>query len=179
MITASNPLTKGTRKTSTMTDFSRFLLRKDFSSKGFTNFDVSIPGVFFHIVLEFDVREFEEISLLVKWLSPDSSKFARTFGTANTHDPSLGVKRNGDLLNIRYGRPNMLEYCSKISQKITFLYDLMAIATEIKSAMSNPNYEILFIYFSLPTGVVLIVAKLPISTKQVDLSLRMLEKETK
>lgn len=88
--------------TSTMADFSKFLLRKDFLLTRFTNFDdrpenfSSWSSSFRSDILELGVTEFEEMDLLVKWLGPESSKFTRTLHSANTLNPSLGVKRIWD-----------------------------------------------------------------------------------
>ncbi|XP_052688921.1 uncharacterized protein LOC128167316 [Crassostrea angulata] len=178
VITAPNLVPPRTDNTSTMADFSKFLLRKDFLLTRFTNFDDrpenfnSWSSSFRSVILELGVTEFEEMDLLVKWLGPESSKFARTLRSANTHNPSLGVKRIWDRLNDKYGRPEMVEHALK--QKLhsfptlknkdhAKLYDLVDILTEIESAMTNPKYEICLSYFNSSTGVLPIVAKLPIS----------------
>ncbi|XP_062603438.1 uncharacterized protein LOC134265202 [Saccostrea cucullata] len=164
--------------TSAITDFSKFLLRKDFLLTRFTNFDDrpesfnSWTSSFRSLTTELGVTPFEEMDLLVKWLGPESSKFARTLRSANTHDPSLGLKRIWDRLHDRYGRPEMVEHALKkkvhLFPNLTNkdhgkLYDLVDILTEIECAMADPQYSLLLSYFNSSTGVLPIVSKLPAS----------------
>jgi hypothetical protein len=39
------------------------------------------------VTKELDVTPFEEIDLLVTWLGPESSRFAKSIRAANAHDP--------------------------------------------------------------------------------------------
>nr|XP_022306551.1 uncharacterized protein LOC111112950 [Crassostrea virginica] len=163
---------------SAITDFSKFLLRKDFLLTRFSNFDdrpetfSAWSASFRSIVQELGVTPFEEMDLLVKWLGPESSKFARTLRSANTHNPTLGVTRIWDRLHDRYGRPEMIESALKgkldsfpnlTNKDSSKLYDLVDILTEIESAMSNPKCALLLSYFNSSTGVLPILSKLPTS----------------
>lgn len=84
-------------KSSTTTYVDNSKLFKDFQLTRFTNFDDrpqrfnSWSSSFRNVVRELYVAQFEKMDLLVKWLDPGSSKFARTLRSANTPDPSLGV----------------------------------------------------------------------------------------
>ena len=153
---------------SAITDFSKFLLRKDFLLTRFSNFKdrpetfSAWSASFRSIVQELGVTPFEEMDLLIKWLGPESSRFARSLRSANTHNPTLGVIQIWDRLHDRYGRPEMIESALKgkldsfpnlTNKDSSKLYDLVDILTEIESAMSNPKCVLLLSYFNSSTGV--------------------------
>ena len=91
---------------------------------------------------ELGVTPFEEIDLLVKWLRPESSKFAKSIRAANAHDPPRGLQRIYDRLQEHYGRPEMVESAMKrklnsfptlTNKNNVKLYDFLDILTEIES----------------------------------------------
>jgi hypothetical protein len=45
----------------------------------------------------------------VKWLGPESCKFAKSIRAANAHDPPRGLQRIYVRLQERYGSPEMVE----------------------------------------------------------------------
>ena len=160
----------------TISDITRLMYRKDFLLSRFSNFDdkaetyASWKASFQSVTQELGVTPFEEMDLLIKWLGPDSSRFAKSIRAANTHDPATGLQRIYERLEERYGRPEMVE--SALKRKIvTFptitnkdcvkLYDLLDILTEVESVMLNPKYATLLSYYNSSSGVTPIVAKLP------------------
>ena len=159
-----------------MSDITRFMYRKDFLLSRFVNFDdkpdsyESWRASFQSVTRELGVTPFEEMDLLVKWLGPESCKFAKSIRAANAHDPPRGLQRIYDRLQERYGRPEMVE--SAMKRKLNLfptltnkdnvkLYDLLDILTEIESVMLNPQYATLFSYYNSSSGVIPIVSKLP------------------
>jgi len=122
------------------------------------------------VTRELGVTPFEEMDLLVKWLGPESSKFAKSIRAANAHDPHRGLHKIYDRLQERYGRPEMVESAMKrklnsfptlTSKDNVKLYDLLDILTEIESVMLNPQYATLLSYYNSSSGVIPIVSKLP------------------
>jgi hypothetical protein len=79
-----------------MSDITRFMYRKDFLLSRFVNFDdkpesyESWRASYQSVTKELGITPFEEIDLLVKWLGPESSRFAKRIRAANAHDPSRG-----------------------------------------------------------------------------------------
>ncbi|CAC5421662.1 unnamed protein product [Mytilus coruscus] len=159
-----------------MTDITRFMYRKDFLLSRFINFDdkpesyESWRASFQSVTRELGVTPFEEMDLLVKWLGPESSKFAKIIRAANAHDPPRGLQRIYDRLQERYGRPEMVERALKrklhafhtiTNKDCVKLYDLLDILTEIESSMLNPKYTTLLSYYNSSSGINPIVAKLP------------------
>ena len=105
------------------------MLKKDMLLTRFTNFDDKPEGFaswkasFHSITQDLCISAFEEMDLLVKWLGTESSKFARSLRSANTHDPDSGLSRIWDRLHERYGRPEMVEHALK-SRLNTFSFTL-------------------------------------------------------
>ena len=161
-----------------ITDISRYRLRKEFLLNRFVTFDdkpETFPAwktSFSSVIKELRATPFEEMDLLVKWLRPTSSQFAKNIHSANAHDPPRGVTRIWERLQERYGRSEMIEASIKrklaafptLSNKDSAkLYDLVDILCEIESWMVNPEYSSLLSYFNSSSGVSPIVAKLSYS----------------
>ena len=141
---------RGSTQPAVVSDLTQFLLRKDLLLTRFSNFD-DLPesfsmwkATFRSIITELNVPPFEEMDLLVKWLGPSSSKFARSIRAANANDPYRGLQSIWERLDERYGRPEMVE--SALKKKLSSfpqltnkdsskLYDLLDILTEVQSAM--------------------------------------------
>lgn len=102
-----------------MVDFLKFLLCKDFLFIRFVNFDDCLENfnfwsfLFWSVILEFGVIEFEEMDLFVKWLGLEFLKFVCILCFVNIYNFSLGVKCIWDRLNDKYGRFEMVEYVLK------------------------------------------------------------------
>jgi hypothetical protein len=158
------------------TELTQFLLKKDLLLSRFSSFDdqpnsfETWKTTFTHIIKELNVTPFEEMDLLVKWLGPESRKFASSIRSANIDNPFAGLRRIWERLEERYGRPEMVETAlkhkldrfSNISYKEPKrLYDLLDILTEIESVKENPRYAILLSYFDSSSGVTPIINKLP------------------
>ena len=76
-------------------DFMRFLLKKDLLLSRLTNFSENFliwKTSFRSIMEELCVNPFEELDLLVKWLGPESSKYAQTIRTAYASQPERGLQ---------------------------------------------------------------------------------------
>lgn len=129
-----------------MSDITRFMLRKDLLLSRFSSFDdtpetfMSWKASFQSIIRELIISPFEEMDILIKWLGPESTKFAKSLRAANAHDPPRGLKQIWDRLHERYGRPEMIEHSLKrklnsfptlINKDAKKLYDLLDILTEI------------------------------------------------
>ena len=95
------------------------------------------------------VTPFEKMDLLVKWLGPESKRFASIISTSNIQNPFTGLHWVWERLEERFGRPEMVEAALKqkldslpkvSSKEPKKLYDLLDILTEIESAKENPRY---------------------------------------
>lgn len=91
----------------------------------------------------------EESDLLVKWLGPESSKFAQSIRTSNIGNPSRALTKIWERLEERYGASEMVEVSLKTKignfPKINVkgskkLYDLYDILMEIEAVKQNPKY---------------------------------------
>ncbi|KAK3096719.1 hypothetical protein FSP39_002652 [Pinctada imbricata] len=164
--------------TGVVTGLTQFLLRKDLIFSRFTNFNdkpehfATWKASFKSIVKELGVGAFEEMDLLVKYLGPVSSDFARSIRASNVDNPAGGVRKIWDRLNDRFGQPEMIESALKkkldafprLSDKDSHkLYELSDILSEIESSKENQKYSTLLSYFDSSTGVIPIVRKLPFS----------------
>ncbi|XP_056020363.1 uncharacterized protein LOC125680242 [Ostrea edulis] len=158
------------------TDLTQFLLKKDLLLSRFSSFSdrpetyETWKATFKNITKELNVTPFEEMDLLVKWLGPESRKFASSMRASNINNPFTGLRRIWDRLEERYGRPEMIETALKqklysfpkiSSKEPKKLYDLLDILTEIESVKENPTYAILLSYFDSSSGVIPIINKLP------------------
>lgn len=58
---------------------------------------------FTNIVKELNISAFEEMDLLIKWLGPESKRFASSIRGSNINDPVKGLYRIWERLEDRYG----------------------------------------------------------------------------
>lgn len=157
-------------------DLTKFLLKKDLllsrlsyftdHPESYAVWKTSFKG----IVEELGCTPVEELDLLVKWLGPESKKYAMSIRTSNANCPSRGLQRIWERLDERYGCPEMVEAAlknklanfPKLTQKDSQrLYDLADILSEVESAMENTVYQSLLAYYNTSSGIIPIVAKLP------------------
>lgn len=102
-----------------VSDLTRFLLKKDLLFSRFSHFNdkpetfTTWKTSFKGITEELQVTPFEEMDLLVKFLGPESSKFAASIRTANTTYPKRGLERIWSRLQERYGSPELVESALK------------------------------------------------------------------
>ena len=157
-------------------EITKFLLRKDLLFSRLTNYDdrpetyYAWKASFKCITEELSVTDSEQIDLMVKWLSPESSKQARSIRACNAENPSKGLTLLWKRLDDRYGSPEMmeaslkkkLENFPKLSNKDhKRLYELSDILSEIQSIKVKPKFQNLLAYFDSSAGVKPVVAKLP------------------
>ncbi|GFR64086.1 Gag-pol fusion polyprotein, partial [Elysia marginata] len=116
----------------------------------------------------------EEFDLLVKYLGPVSSVYARSLRASNTVNPSRGLALLWERLDERYGSPERMEACLKAKinsfptltmKNCSKLYDLCDILDEIQSAKTNPSLSAQFAVYDSSAGISSIVPKLPISLR--------------
>ena len=157
-------------------ELTRFLLRKDLLLQRLTNFNDQADkypvwkSSFVHVVRDLDVRAPEELYLLIKYLGPESSKYALNIRAANASDPDKALNRVWERLEERYSAPEMIESTlkhrlynfPKITQKdYKKLYELSDLISEISFLKENEMYGSLLAYFDTSSGVNQIVTKLP------------------
>ena len=175
-ITAGTPVTPQQPGNSNLAnDLTKFLLKKDLCMSRlffFTDHPESYAvwkNSFKGIVEELGCTPVEELDLLVKWLGPESKKYAMSIRTSNASCQSRGLERLWERLDERYGCPEMVEAALKNKltnfPKLTMkdsqrLYDLADILSEVESAMENPLYKPLLSYYDTSSGINPIVAKL-------------------
>ena len=153
-----------------------FLLKKELLIQRFTAFSdqpesyLSWKTNFTTIVSELNVSPFEELQLLVRWLGPESSKYADNIRQTTVTNPADGVKLIWQRLDERYCAIELME--SSLKSKLgrfphltlkdpKKLYDLLDILTQIVSIKKNPKYSTIFSYYDTSVGIVPIVNKLP------------------
>ncbi|XP_069972597.1 uncharacterized protein [Penaeus vannamei] len=161
-------------------ELSRFLLKKELSLARFSPFDdrpesyVPWKTTFQQTIQDLHVTSLEEVDLLLRWLGPESSKFAQSIRTSNIHDPSKCIKLIWKRLEDRYGSPVIIEASIKKKlekfPKVTFrdpkkLYDLHDLLCEVQSLKENPLYEKLFGHFDTSAGINPVISKLPPSVQ--------------
>ncbi|XP_048734152.2 uncharacterized protein LOC125650167 [Ostrea edulis] len=157
-------------------ELTKFLLRKDLLMSRFSNFNdrpetYSLWKASFRAVTsELEVSPLEESDLLVKWLGPESAKFAQSIRTSNIGNPTRALAKIWERLEERFGAPEMVEASLKTKignfPKITVkdskkLYDLYDILMEIEAVKQNPKYTQLLSYYDSSAGVIPIMNKLP------------------
>jgi hypothetical protein len=162
-------------------DHSAFLLKKDLLMSRLTNFDDTPENYllwkesFLMVSSEFNLSLAEELDLLVKYLGPESRRYATSIRSANIRNPERGLERLWERLDERYGSPELLEAALKRRvdsfQKITNkemhkLYDLTDLLSEIEAAMENPALRDVLAYFNSSTGIMPIVSKLPYNLQE-------------
>lgn len=97
----------------------KFLLQKDLLFSRFSHFNdkpetfATWKTSFKSITEELQVTPFEKMDLLVKFLCPESSKFAASIRTANTTYSKRGLERIWSRLQERYGSPELVESALK------------------------------------------------------------------
>lgn len=124
---------------------------------------------------ELSVDAAEEIELLIKWLGPISSTYARSIKISNVNNPVIGLERLWERLDDRYGCPELIEETlkrkldrfPKLSNKdYKKLYELTDILAEIQSIKEDDQYHDLLAYYDTSSGVIPIVRKLPHSLQE-------------
>ena len=65
------------------------------------------------IVEELSCTPVEELDLLIKWLGPESKKYAMSIRTSNASCLNNGLQRLWERLDERYGCPEMVEVALK------------------------------------------------------------------
>ncbi|KAK3088225.1 hypothetical protein FSP39_016350 [Pinctada imbricata] len=164
-----------------VTDFTRYLLKKDLLLSRLTCFDDKPENyrtwkVSFKTVMnELNVSSLEELDMLVKWTGPESKKQVLNIKAANVENPIVGLTKAWNRLEERYGCPEMLE--SSIKKRLDSfpklnvkdvkkLYELSDLVSEIECLKGQSNLCALFSYFDSSTGVNHIVSKLPYYLQQ-------------
>ena len=173
--------TNRTHTDSVVGDLTKFLLKKDLLLSRFYKFN-DRPEVFatwktsfLSITQELGVTPFEEVDLLLKYLGPESTKFASSIRTANVAYPERGLRRIWERLDERYGSPELVESALKaklerfprlMPKDSKQLYDLADILAEIEAARETPKYTTLLSYFDSSSGILPIINKLPYNLQE-------------
>lgn len=96
---------------SEMTDFVKFMVRRELVNTGLTKFDDhpenyrSWRSSFKNLINDLNISASEELDLLAKWLGSKSSEYMKTFRSVNANDPSIGLKLVWERLEECYGNP--------------------------------------------------------------------------
>ena len=172
------PLSHNDPPQNVYSDFSRFLMKRDLCLNRISFFDdnpefyrVWKEG-FNDVVRELRVSPVEEMDLLIKYLGPESKKWAISIRSSNTHNATLGLSRIWERLDDRFASPEIVEASikkrlsdfpklgNKDSKK---LFDLCDIVSQIESLKESDQFKALFAYFDTSSGINPIVWKLPFS----------------
>lgn len=87
-----------TANTITTTELARFLAKSQLVTEVLTKFDdkpenyLSWKSTFQNIIAELGLTVSEEVSLLIKWLGPESAEYTRRIKGVNSRQPSVGLK---------------------------------------------------------------------------------------
>ncbi|KAK3088641.1 hypothetical protein FSP39_021780 [Pinctada imbricata] len=162
--------------TNQLNDMTKFLLKKDMILARITAYDdnpssyLTWKQTFKSLMRELSATPAEELDLLIRWLGTESKQQAATIRRCNADDPVKAVKLIWERMEERFGAPELIESFLKRQiasfPKIGYrdykkLYGLADLAAEIASVKKQPQYSTLFGYFDSPTGINLLVAKLP------------------
>lgn len=102
-----------------LAEFTRFLLKKDLLMSRLKNFSdrpesySAWKATIKSVTKELQVFTEEEIYLMIKYLGPESSKHAYSINIFNVNNPTRGLQRVWQLLDERYGSPEMVEFALK------------------------------------------------------------------
>ncbi|XP_070203432.1 uncharacterized protein [Littorina saxatilis] len=162
-------------------DLSRFLLKKELMLSRLTPFNEKPESFavwqnsFRAIMLDLDATPQEELDLLVKYLGPETSRYALSLRASNAANPERGLRTLWERLEERYGSPEIVEACLKARlqqfPQLTYkdgkkLYELCDLLDEIQSALENPALSPLFAIYNSSTGVNAVMNKLPRGIQQ-------------
>ena len=162
----------------TYSDFTKFVMRKELSLSRLSKFDDNAEHYrvwrdgFSKVVEELEVCCEEEMDLLIKYLGPESRKWALSIRSSNFDNPRCGRDKIWERLNDRFASPEIIEASikkrledfPKLNNKDNKkLFDLCDILSQIESLKESNLYQSLFAYFDTSSGVNPIVSKLPYS----------------
>ena len=139
---AGTPVNPQQPSNSLANDLTKFLLKKDLLMTRlsfFTDHPESYAvwkNSFQGIVEELGCTPLEELDLLVKWLGPESKKYAMSIRTSNASCPHRGLQRLWERLDERYGCPEMVE--ADLKKKL---------ATSQNSQRKTPNAYMTWLTF--------------------------------
>jgi hypothetical protein len=155
-------------------ELSKFLLKKELLLNRLSVFNEE-PGAFtawkmsFKSVMnDFGTTPQEELDLLVKYLGPESARYARSMQISSAGNPKKGLELLWDRLEDRFGSPELIE--AHLKAKITAfpeindnrkLYELCDLMDEVHAAQENPSLASVFSIYNTSSGANLIVNKLP------------------
>lgn len=149
-------------------EFAKFLSKKDLLFARLSTFTeepesyLSWKGGFKRVINELSVDAAEEIELLIKWLGPISSTYARRIKISNVNNPVIGLARLWERLDDRYGCPELIEEAlkrkldrfpklsNKDYKKLYELTDILAVSRKMTSTMTSwPIMTLLQVSFRL------------------------------
>lgn len=98
-----------------MTDFAKYLARRELVTTGLTKFDDcpenyrAWEASFITVIEGLDLTAGEELDLLAKWLGKESSEYVKRFRSVNINHPKLAFKMVWDRLRECYAAPEIVE----------------------------------------------------------------------
>jgi len=162
-------------------NLSKFLMKKEIMVSRLMNFDESPESYmlwkdnFLIAIREFDVSPAEEINLLVRYLGPESSRYAMSIRASTVRYPERGLQKIWQRLDERYGCPELIEAALKRrlenfqmidDREPSRLYDLADLLSEIEAVMENEELRAVLSFYNSSTGIMPIVRKLPYSLQE-------------
>lgn len=156
-------------------DFSKLFLKKELLMQRLRKYDDKPENYqmwkesFKLICTDLGLSPIEEFDLLLKYLGPESVKYAERIYASNAGNPKVGLEMLWKRLYERYGSPELIERALKqkltkfprITKDTERLFELSDILHEVSSYMENSKYKTLLSYFNSSVGVLPIVSKLP------------------
>lgn len=168
-----------------MTDFVRFLARRELVTTGLIQFNdqpysyKAWKRSFGNTVKGLDLTSSEEMDLLVKWLGKESAEHAKRIRAVHVNFPDRGLRMIWDRLDTFYGAPEVIEEAlfqrinsfPKISNRdYPKLQELSDLLRELEAAKIDGDLPGLQ-YLDTSQGINPLVQKLPFNLQEKWLSL--------
>ncbi|XP_027897195.1 uncharacterized protein LOC114159423 [Xiphophorus couchianus] len=169
---------------SQMTDFVRFLARRELVTTGLLQFNDRPENYrawrrsFQNAIRDLNLTCDEEMDLLVKWLGSESTEHAKRIRSIHINQPAKGLNMIWNRLDVSYGASEAIEKAlferldrfPKIGNKDhTKLQDLSDLLMELDAAKTEGDLPGLS-YLDTPRGVHAVAQKLPYSIQEKWLS---------
>ncbi|XP_069809647.1 uncharacterized protein [Dendropsophus ebraccatus] len=158
-----------------MSEFARYMLRRELTKTGLTRFDDQPENyrgwkcAFRTAISDLGITAAEELDLLIRWLGPQSTERIKRLRSVHIGNPAAGLTSAWERLERTYGSPEAIESAlfkrlqgfpkisGKDNQKFQELSDLLSELQLAKTDTHLPGLS----YLDTARGVNQIVAKLP------------------
>ncbi|XP_073405860.1 uncharacterized protein [Dendrobates tinctorius] len=163
-----------------MSDFARYMIRRELTKTGLTRFDDQPENyrgwksAFRTVTGDLGITAAEELDLLIKWLGPQSTERVKRLRSVHISNPTAGLMAAWERLERNFGSPEAIEdalfkrlqsfpkISSKDSSKFLELSDLLLELQLAKADTHLPGLS----YLDTARGVNPIISKLPYNVQE-------------